>query len=347
MTTRSTAASPLTAVRRRRGRPSGSSTRLVQLPVDLAGDLAGEPGNRLELLAAGAEEALRRAEVLEQRALARRADARAARRGPSAVIALSRRPRWKSIAKRWASSRTRCSRCSASESRGDRAAARSARARRPPRAAWRGRSRVVPRSTNGASARMPADSWPLPPSITIRSGERGEALVALGVVRRAVALLDVARRAAARGPPPSRRSRPGPSAAVAADLEAAVVGLLRRAALEDDHRGDRVLGAEVGDVEALDPHRQRAPARAPPAASASASTRCWRRRSGAACPGRARAARCARPARGAGACRRARRRAPRPGRRGARRQGLGEQLGALAQRGADDDQPRHRRATAE
>ena len=39
----------------------------------------------------------------------------------------------------------------------------------------------------------------------------------------------------------------------------------------------------------------------------------------AAGPGRARAARCARPARGCGACRRARRGAPRPARRGARR----------------------------
>ena len=36
------------------------------------------------------------------------------------------------------------------------------------------------------------------------------------------------------------------------DLEAAVVGLLRRAALEHDHRGDRLRAAEVGDVKALD-----------------------------------------------------------------------------------------------
>jgi hypothetical protein len=34
------------------------------------------------------------------------------------------------------------------------------------------------------------------------------------------------------------------------------VGLLRRPALEDHHRSDRVLGADVGDVEPLDPDRQ-------------------------------------------------------------------------------------------
>ena len=41
-----------------------------------------------------------------------------------------------------------------------------------------------------------------------------------------------------------------------ADLEAAVVGLLRRAALEDHHRRDGVRLAKVRDVEALDPHWQ-------------------------------------------------------------------------------------------
>ena len=42
-----------------------------------------------------------------------------------------------------------------------------------------------------------------------------------------------------------------------ADAKAPVVGLLRRAALEHDHRGDRVIAAEIGDVEALDPDRRR------------------------------------------------------------------------------------------
>ena len=42
-----------------------------------------------------------------------------------------------------------------------------------------------------------------------------------------------------------------------ADREAPVIALLRRAALEDDHRRDGVRAADVRDVEALDPHRQR------------------------------------------------------------------------------------------
>ena len=41
------------------------------------------------------------------------------------------------------------------------------------------------------------------------------------------------------------------------DAKTAVVGLLRGRALEHDHRRDRVLGTEVRDVEALDPHRDR------------------------------------------------------------------------------------------
>src|SRR4029450_4287029 len=56
---------------------------------------------------------------------------------------------------------------------------------------------------------------------------------------------------------PFRASR-GSAVAVlvelAANVELAVVGLLRRAALEDDHRRARVGFPEVGDVEALDPH---------------------------------------------------------------------------------------------
>src|SRR5204862_1958353 len=43
----------------------------------------------------------------------------------------------------------------------------------------------------------------------------------------------------------------------AADVEAPVVGLLRRAALEDDHRRGRVRAHQIGDVEALDAQRQR------------------------------------------------------------------------------------------
>ena len=45
-------------------------------------------------------------------------------------------------------------------------------------------------------------------------------------------------------------------AARALDREAAVVARARHAVLEDDHRGDRVGAGQVGDVEALDPQRR-------------------------------------------------------------------------------------------
>ena len=101
--------------------------------------------------------------------------------------------------------------------------------------------------------------------------------------------------------------------------EAAVVGLLRRAALEDDHRGDRVVAAEVGDVEALDPHRQLVQLERLAQVARAPRPGCWRRCS-APQPVlvEREPRRCARPARGSGACRRARRRAPRPGCRAAR-----------------------------
>src|SRR3954449_3695339 len=51
-----------------------SSSGLVEVGVELARDLLREAGDALELLARGAEYRLGGAEVLEQRALARRAD---------------------------------------------------------------------------------------------------------------------------------------------------------------------------------------------------------------------------------------------------------------------------------
>jgi hypothetical protein len=105
-------------------------------------------------------------------------------------------------------------------------------------------------------------------------GQRREALVALRVVRREVRLLEEASGAAAehlfnrceivRTGITARRllrfaSGGGgvPGTTITPDLEPAVVGLLRRSALEDDHRGDGVVGPEVRDVEALDPDRER------------------------------------------------------------------------------------------
>src|SRR5687768_8998892 len=49
--------------------------RAVQVRVEVAGGLRRQPGHRLELLARRAERGLRRAEVLEQRALALGPDA--------------------------------------------------------------------------------------------------------------------------------------------------------------------------------------------------------------------------------------------------------------------------------
>jgi hypothetical protein len=45
----------------------------VQLPVDLASELTGHPGHRFELLSAGCEEAIRRAEMTKKGPLPRRA----------------------------------------------------------------------------------------------------------------------------------------------------------------------------------------------------------------------------------------------------------------------------------
>ena len=84
-------------------------------------------------------------------------------------------------------------------------------------------------------------------------GERREARVVGGIVGRDLELplpLGIAPREHLR----HRRVVVG-GARRGADREAPVVGLLRRGALEHDHRGDRVGAAEVGDVEALDPDR--------------------------------------------------------------------------------------------
>ena len=85
--------------------------------------------------------------------------------------------------------------------------------------------------------------------------EAGEALVELGVVRRALALGDVA--VEAPGQHLLHRSEVVGAGLLRApaDVETAVVGLLRRAALEDDHRGNGVLSSQIGDVVALDPDR--------------------------------------------------------------------------------------------
>ena len=85
------------------------------------------------------------------------------------VIALSRRPRWCSIANRCASSRTRCRSLEASES-----AARSIGTELPGTNTSSSRlaneTTVTPRSMNGSRARIAAASCPLPPSTTTSEG---------------------------------------------------------------------------------------------------------------------------------------------------------------------------------
>ena len=157
--------SPSRAPRRRRTRSArhdgAGAARLVQEGVDLARGLARQAGHGLELVGGRREHAGGRAEVLEQRLLAGRPDARAAARTASRCRSPSRRRRrWCLSANRCASSRIRRSRSSAGES-----SASTIGSARPgtntssirfarPIAATRGRSRP-------SSAPSAADSWPL------------------------------------------------------------------------------------------------------------------------------------------------------------------------------------------
>ena len=197
--------------------------------------------------------------------------------------------------------------------RGRARSARGGPGRRPPRCAWPARSRSTPRSRKPSSARRPAASWPGPPSMTMRFGSVAKDSLRLG----SCGLTGPAGSPTARGAAPSTSSIAAKSSGTPSSrpriVEAPVVGLLRRAALEDDHRGDRVRAHEVGDVEALDAQRQRVE----PERLLQAVERLDALLAAAlglqASPGRARAARCARRARGSGACRRARPRGPRRG----------------------------------
>ena len=112
---------------------------LVELRVEVARDLAGQARHRLQLLAARRQERLRRAEVLQQRALARRADAGAGGRAPRS----SSLCRGGCGGGRSRSGAPRRARAAAAAARACRAAstigAGAARARTPPRSASRAR----------------------------------------------------------------------------------------------------------------------------------------------------------------------------------------------------------------
>ena len=129
--------------------------------------------------------------------------------------------------------------------------------RRPPRAASRARSPPCRARPAAPSDPHPGRELALAAVDHDQVGDRGEALVALGVVGRAVGLLEQLRRPGAPAPPPSTRSRPGPADAVAPDPEPAVIGLPRRAPLKTTIEATVCSPTEVRDVEALDPHRQR------------------------------------------------------------------------------------------
>ena len=168
----------------------------VQVLVDLAGDLARQPGHCLELLAARGQHPLRRAEVVEHRRACAPGRRRAGRRAPSASSPCRAGRGGSSIAKRWASSRTRWSSCSARVSCGS-----TIGAERPGTKTSSIRlarlTTVTPSSRNSSSSRRPADELALAAVDHDQRRQRGEAGVVVALVRRELALRAVLRHAAA------------------------------------------------------------------------------------------------------------------------------------------------------
>ena len=191
------------------------------------------------------------------------------------VIALSRRIRWWVMAKRCASSRTRWSSCSSGVSCGITTGV-GLPGRKTSSIRLASETTATPRSRKPCSGSRPAPSWPLPPSMITRFGSAAnDASRSASYGERSAWRLPL--RVAARQ---DLRHRGEIIAGIdLANRETPVIALLRRAALEDHHRGDGVRAADVRDVEALDPHRQRVEAPAPACRPVSESTRCWRRRS--------------------------------------------------------------------
>src|SRR3954451_7620650 len=226
----------------------------MQVRPDLARRLARQPGHDLELLARRGQDGLRRAEVRHQRALARRAD-------PRQVVEDRRRHR--AVAAR------------AVMGDGE-AVGLVAHAlqqlqlglvvRDPDRLAPAGYEHLLDALGQGdhghpapAEALERAQARRELPRAAVdddQVGQRGERLVALGVVRAEV-LLGLPLREPTAEDLLHGGEVVGHALLPAAHVEAPVVGLLRRAAFEDDHRRDLVGAHQVGDVEALDAQRQR------------------------------------------------------------------------------------------
>ena len=154
---------------------AGYLPRLVQPVVDPAADLRRQAGHRLELLAGRREQRSAVAEVRISSALRGRVRRRAACRRASRPAAFARRWRWYPSAKRCASSRIRCSSCSAGRVARQQDRIASGPARRPPPPAWRAQTTATRGRSSSAIAASAAPSWPLPPSITTRFGAGGEA----------------------------------------------------------------------------------------------------------------------------------------------------------------------------
>ena len=169
------------------------------------------------------------------------------------VIALSRRLRWWVIANRCASSRTRWSSCSSGVSCGSTIGVGSPGVNTSS-IRFASETTATPRSRKPGQRLQPRGELALAAVDHDQVRQRGERRVALGVVRRALVLLLPLRVAARQD---LRHRRVIIAGIDLANRETPVIALLRRAALEHHHRRDGVGAADVRDVEALDPHRQR------------------------------------------------------------------------------------------
>ena len=171
---------------------------------------------------------------------------RACRRA-TRVPRAERRWRWKSSAKRCASSRTRCSSCS-------------------PALCWSSRIGSGRPARNLLDPLRERDHRDTRQLVGLHRGERGRQLTFAAVDhnevrRRREPLVVLPRpRAAAQPREPARDDLCHRGEVVltveAAHAELPVVRLLRHPVLEDDHRADDLLALDVRDVEALDPQRQ-------------------------------------------------------------------------------------------
>src|SRR3954451_22820302 len=233
---------------------TASAAGLVQPAVEVARELAGHAGDRLELLPRGGEHRLGRAEVVEERALSRRADARQIvedRRGHRPVAAdpvVRDREAVGLVAD--ALEQLELRRVVVEQDR-----VRLAREEHlldplgerdddDPAGA-----EVLQRLDARAELALAAVYHD---QVRQRGERRVVLLVVLGDVELALPLP-----VAAAEDLGHRREVVGHAVFGAADAEAPVIRLLRRAALEDDHRRDGVRAHERRDVEALDAQRDR------------------------------------------------------------------------------------------